>query len=89
LESFRSAVGLTEVLLRYEQIGKESPRLRENKKLYLQKAGLSSSIICLAFVPYVLFCLCIIRRTLCNRSWKQKRKLKWKRNTTACCQSYL
>lgn len=35
LERFRSAVGFTEVLLRYEQIGKESLRPSEDIKLYL------------------------------------------------------
>jgi hypothetical protein len=90
LESFRSAVGLTEVLFRYEQTGKESLRPSENIKVYLQNTGLITSINCLAFVLiFFLFWLRLIRRALINRFWKPKKKMKWTRNATACCQAYL
>jgi hypothetical protein len=44
LGRFKSAVGLTEVLLRHDQISKESLRPSENIKFYLQNTGLTSPI---------------------------------------------
>jgi hypothetical protein len=88
LERFRIAVDLTEVLLRYEQIGKENFRPSENIKFYVQNTGFTSSANCLAFVLH-FFCLCIIKRALLNRFWKPTRNTKWTRSAMACCQAYL